>query len=193
MCQAIDDSEITCTMPTEVSVDSQVNLEMMTAAIKHTSLLGVINRKIGALKLKRTTLQELREVMDDLSQQLNDWWCTLPDFLKFDLRGPPPKLPPNVRFQHVAWHHFSYYESLVTIHSVLVHPWNAPTLAVKQDEKEELARLVATSTEIYLTATRKFILDYPQIKVTALCPKWYATDKHVGGLIILRKTYLTQL
>lgn len=182
--QGIDDSEITCMMPTELVVDSQVNLDLMTAAIRHARLSGLISRKYGALKSKRTTLQELRELIDDLSLQLNDWWQALPEILKSDMHNPPTNLPRNVHLQHIIWNHFAYYGSLVTIHSIAVHPWNTLMLTVEPHEKEELARLVATSTEVYVTATRNFINNFPRITINSLTPKWYA----LAFFLALRRT-----
>lgn len=186
--QGIDDSEITCMMPTELVVDSQVNLDLMTAAIRHARLSGLISRKFGALKSKRTTLQELRELIDDLSVQLNDWWQALPEILKCDPRNPPTNLPRNVHFQHILWNHFAYYGSLVTIHSIAVHPWNTLMLTVEPHEKEELARLVATSTEVYVTATRNFINNFPRVTINSLTPKWYVT----AVLLVLRENTVPQ-
>ncbi|KIW90829.1 uncharacterized protein Z519_08612 [Cladophialophora bantiana CBS 173.52] len=169
---SISDEDITCQLPNEAPADSRMNFELLLAAMTHSRLSGLISRRIGALKqAEEVSLQRISETIADLSQQLDDWWNGLPEFVKKDLNASAP-LPPNVLFLHVAYLHYAHYSSLVAIHSILVHPWNSIILKIESDQKEEFAALASASMDLYLKATRRFIHNLPQVDMNALTPKW---------------------
>lgn len=152
-----------------------MNLEMVTSIITHAQLSGRINKRIAALKASKPTLQDLSNTITELSCQLQSWWDAAPLFVKDDLRSwsqGSRTLPENVHFHHIIQHHYAYYASLVAIHSILVHPWNATVINIEPDQRQEYARLMANSTDIFVNATRKFILNLPQLEINALTPKW---------------------
>lgn len=150
-----------------------MNLVIIKAAKDHAKVSGHINQTIAALKLNKASLEELSHTIADLSRQLSDWWNSLPDWITKDLRSPSRNLPQYVHFQQIIYQHYAHYHSLVSIHSILVHPWNTATLRVEPDQKEQFARLVDASMEVYVNATRNFIHCLPQLDIDALTPKWY--------------------
>lgn len=152
--------------------DTEMNLAMIKSAIEHTKLSSSFNRKITDLKINQTDLKEVTNIIADMTQQLDAWWNNLPEFLKMDLRDSSRQTPRSVHFQSVLYHHYAYYGSITTIHALLVHPWNSTALKVEPHEREELARMMAHSREVYINATRKFVEYLPQLFVNALTPKW---------------------
>lgn len=182
-------------MPIEIPTDSRMNICIIRASLEHAKLSGQINQRIAILKLGKSSLQDLAETISDLSQQLNDWWDNLPDFIKDDLHSPSRVLPPNVHFHHVAYQHYAYYGSLVAIHSVLVHPWSLNALKIAPHQKNEFTSMKAASMEVYVNATRKFIHGLPQLDITTLTPKWCVlhSSAHIDCfLLLLQKILICQ-
>ncbi|KEF51074.1 uncharacterized protein A1O9_12856 [Exophiala aquamarina CBS 119918] len=169
---AIDDNDVTCQVPAEVPPSCRMNLANIRAANEHAKISGQINQRIATLKLRRSSLQDLNDTITDLSRQLNGWWDGLPSFIKDDLRSPSRILPPAVHFEQVVYHHYSYYSSIVAIHSILVHPWSTAAFQIAPHQTDEFARLKAASMEVYVNATRNFIHNLPHLAINALSPKW---------------------
>ena len=150
----------------------------MRSLVSHARLSGRITRTITSLKASKPTLETVASTIDNLCAQLEDWWESVPPYIKEDLEFSSPMtrpLPPNVHFYQVIFHHYSYYSSLSAIHSILVHPWNALTLALEPYEKERLSELVFNSTRIFVDATRKTLRSLPHLDVTFASPKWSVT------------------
>lgn len=151
-----------------------MSLETVTATIRHARLAGQIHKRIATIKAGRARLDDVTQTISDLSFQLQDWWDSLPTYAKQDLRSLGPQLPENVHIFQVIYLHYSYYASLVAIHSILVHPWNSSALKIDPHQKEEYSRLVASSLEVFADATRRLIHNLPHVDINALTPKWYA-------------------
>lgn len=152
--------------------DAETNLAHIRTAIEHAKLSSSFNRRIADLKTNQASLQEVASSIAEMTQQLDTWWDSLPDYMKLDLRNPSRQLPPSLDFQSVLYHHYAYYGSVVAIHAVLVHPWNSTALKILPHEREEFARMTAESGEVFINATRKFVQYLPQLNINPLSPKW---------------------
>jgi hypothetical protein len=95
--------------------------------------------------------------------------------MKFESISNSPagvSLPPNVHPYHLLYQLYAYYGSLIAIHSVLVHPWNAMVFKVDLSQKLELRKHVAHSTNIVVDASRKMIQNLRHINISPSTPKW---------------------
>ncbi|KAK6365711.1 hypothetical protein LTS17_011098 [Exophiala oligosperma] len=182
-----DDRDITCQIPIATG-DDEMQLAQMKSAIEHAKLSSDVSRRINDLKTSPAGLQEVANMISDMSQRLDAWWGNLPNFLKMDLGDRSHRLPPNINFQCVLYHHYAYYGTKVAIHAILVHPWNSTVLKVSEEEphqREELARMTAQSREVYIDATRKFVQYLPQLDINALTPKWLVVVYPLTALVNL--------
>jgi len=166
-------------MPSKVLEGSGVNLDIFVHSVKHAQISGRIAKKITALKASNHNLEDIVNTISSLDEEVRNWRDSLPPFMKWDSHGLLPdqsSLPPNVHPYHVCWQAFSYYGSLIAIHSVLVHPWNAMAFRVEPNQKQQLRRHVAHSTSVVVHASRKMVQNLRHITITASTPKWYVSS-----------------
>lgn len=142
-------------------------MQLLTSATRLSRLLGEVTRRYIQLRLRKPTLQEVSEMLDDFCSQRDRLWNELPAYVTQN-----SQLPTGVGEQHVLYQRLTHFGVLMRIHSILIHPWNAISINLQPKERDRHAALKAKSTSICIEAVRTFIRDLPQIGIDISSPKW---------------------
>lgn len=162
-------------MPKNIPIGDATTLELLLAALTHGQLSGEITKRMSAVKDGNLKVKELSDTIHDLTAKLQSWWETVPKYArecKYHLPDATISLPSNARLQHVIYQHYSYYGSLIAIHTAFVRPWNNVPLPSDPQERADFSDLMRTSAAIRIEATRDFIQKLPQLEISVASPKW---------------------
>ena len=168
--QSINDEDITCQYPSKVLDGSPLNLDIYVQSIDHARISGQIAKRINALKARTPSMDEVLRTVTELDIKLQKWRESQPHFLGLDPQEA--NLPPNIHPTHAYYKSYAYYGSLITIHSILVHPWNALAVKLEPGQKQNFMERIAHSTDIVVGASRKMIQNLRHITINAASPKW---------------------
>ncbi|EXJ56176.1 hypothetical protein A1O7_09107 [Cladophialophora yegresii CBS 114405] len=167
---SIEDKAITCELPSKVVDGSMVNLDLLVPAVRHTRILGDITEQFTALKASTPTLTEVRRTVDHLEHRLRGWHDSLPSKLRTG--ADYSDSPKDMDIVHVLYHHFAFWGTLITIHSILVHPWNVPKIQTKPIELLDFRRHSQNSTRKVVEASRAMIRALSHVSIDICSPKW---------------------
>ncbi|KAJ9616191.1 hypothetical protein H2204_013986 [Knufia peltigerae] len=169
---SIDDDDITCQLPTARPEGDSGNQDFFIACARKAQLFSLIYKRIRRLKNSTQSLQEVAATISELHNKVEGWYSSLPVSLKLD--AATGSFPSGTHPVHGLFLHFSYHASLMAIHSVLVHPWNAVPLDHSQNSKEDLQNQVLSSTRIVAEASRNIIRNLKHVRVGPAAPKTMA-------------------
>lgn len=158
-------------MPSRVVDGSTVNLDLLVSAVKHARIIGDITNQITDLKTSSPTLGEVVRAVDQLEQRLRHWHDSLPPGLRTD--ADYSALPENLDVAYVLYHQYAFWGSLTTMHSILVHPWNAPRMQTKPIELLDFRKHSRNSMSKVVDAARAIIRSLRHIRIDICSPKWY--------------------
>lgn len=147
-----------------------VNLDLLIPAVKHAQILGDIMNQLGALKASTPTLNEVVRTISNLEQKLRYWHDSLPPNLRTGTDYSD--FPESMDFVHVLYHHYAFWGSLVTIHSILVHPWNAPEIKTKPIELLDFRKHSRDSMTKVVEASRAMVRSLRHVPIDICSPKW---------------------
>ncbi|KAK6365277.1 hypothetical protein LTS17_011510 [Exophiala oligosperma] len=164
------DNSITCNLPSRVVDGSTVNLDLLVSAVKHARIIGDITNQITDLKTSSPTLGEVVRAVDQLEQRLRHWHDSLPPGLRTD--ADYSALPENLDVAYVLYHQYAFWGSLTTMHSILVHPWNAPRMQTKPIELLDFRKHSRNSMSKVVDAARAIIRSLRHIRIDICSPKW---------------------
>ncbi|EXJ71827.1 uncharacterized protein A1O5_04328 [Cladophialophora psammophila CBS 110553] len=180
---AIDDDDISTPIPTSVPEGSTINPHFFQHVIRHAQISSEISKRLYTVKAKRQTPHETLLVVKDLEARLHKWRESLPSCFQ---SSPPFKnldLPPNTHLFHVIYLHFSYYGSLITIHTAFCYPWSRPSTGDNRGPNLQAQR--QQSLEVVADASRKIIVATQRLEVSAASPVWLTFYYPLTGLINL--------
>lgn len=109
----------------------------------------------------------------EMDQLLEEWAKTLPPHLHPQSTIKPTKLPTRVHLHHVMYLKYSYYGSILAIHTIFTYPWTSAI--IRTDQSPAFRDQVALSTKAVVEASRSIILTTKYIDVDASSPVWLVT------------------
>ena len=149
---------------------STINIQIFTYTINLMRISSTIFKKLSAIKTLSQTPDEVIRVLSDLHWQIQGWKDTLPPNIRPDAPIDPTQLPPGYHLYHLIFLHYSYYGSLMAIHSLYAYPWNSSIIGSSQISS--VSEQIATSSSIIIAASRNIILATKYIDINASLPGW---------------------
>ncbi|KAK5044365.1 hypothetical protein LTR84_011315 [Exophiala bonariae] len=167
---SIDDNVITCHLPSKTVDGSMVDLDLFVPWIKHAQVSGHITKQITALKASTPTLDEVVRTIAHLERGLREWHDSLPSVLRIetDYSDIPQGLDPT----YVFYMQYAFLGGLITIHSLLAHPWNAPAIQMQPGEVPKFGDHTAQSMTIIVDASRQIIRILQHVTIDVCSPRW---------------------
>ncbi|KAH8812891.1 fungal-specific transcription factor domain-containing protein [Xylogone sp. PMI_703] len=179
----IDDDDISCKIPKRLFPGSNINLDFCTLAAKHALISSQIGKRCSTVAAYRQTPEQVVQTACELDKQLREWQNLHPPAIRPGSIFRSPKLPSGFEMIHVLYLHFSYYGSLIGIHSIFTYPWSG---MLGRDKSPAIRDQINTSIEIVAEASRSIILMTKFINdIYAWTPTWMAFYYPVLGLINL--------
>lgn len=146
-------------LPNDLPSGETPLLHMITSSVQRARLYGQLNAKVTMLRYKKTELSEISEVVTNFSGQLQALWDTLPPWATQSELPPHPSAQPllaQITLETIFYQQYSHYVTLLRIHSLLIHPWNAIPVNIEPGERDQY-NTHQNSTHISIEATRKFV------------------------------------
>lgn len=144
-------------------------MDFCTMAIKHAKISSQISRQLGTVRAYRQSHEDIVQVACNLSEQLEDWRHQLPPYLQPRAVVNQSELPPNLNVYHAIYLHYSYWGSLISLHSTFTYPWSG---MFSRDQSQSFRNQVRLSTEIVAETSRNIILATRYIHHDAGSPVW---------------------
>ena len=180
---ATEDDDISCQIPTVPPVGSNNHVEFCTHAFKHAQISSQIGKQLSTLRSYSLPPEEIIRLAGHFDAQLREWCDALPACMRPGSDINPAEFPPKLHIYHVIYLHYSYYGSLMAIHSIFTYPWSG---MFGRDRALALRNQVKISTKIVAEASRNIILATKYIDdINAWTPVWLAFYYPVLGLINL--------
>lgn len=168
---AIDDEDISCHIPTVALFGSSNKVEWSTYMIKHAQISSRIGKRFSTVQAYRQTPEQVVQVAAELDQELREWKDTLPPHLRPGSTINLSNLPVGMKMDHVLYLHYSYFGSLIGIHSTFTYPWSG--IMFGRGRTKVLSNQVAISIEIVAEASRNIILATKYINdIYSSTPVW---------------------
>jgi hypothetical protein len=147
------------------------SLDVVQFAGKHAQITGHIINRTSALRTSMPTLDEVLSAIHDLDTLLDQWYKAVPpDFRQ--ACSNEHTTPERVYQDHVHYVAYAYHGSRMAIHSILVHPWNAPRPNVEPARRQKFRDHVARSSESLVSAAREILQRLRHLDINAASPKW---------------------
>ncbi|CZR52478.1 uncharacterized protein PAC_02355 [Phialocephala subalpina] len=165
----INDDTITCGIPSVAGESGTINTQIFTHIIKLCRISSTIVRQITAMKTLSQTPEEVISVISKLHSQLTAWRDALPSSIQPDTPIDPSQLPLGYHLHHLMFLHYTYYGSVMLLHSTFAYPWNS---SIDSSQNSNVSGQIATSTNIIITAARNMILATRYTNINASLPGW---------------------
>lgn len=178
-------------IPSEVPLDSNMDLDLVTLAVHHAKICSRISREILSTQARKLSAYELHTVVKDLDQQLKSLLDEFSPSLRIaTLAQPSEEVYPVSRRIHALYLHFSIYGSLMAIHSHFFHPWQSSRF-LNHDADTILDAQIAFSSNTVAEAARKILLALRTVTTNVSTPTWLAVSypiyAHLSLFIYLLK------
>jgi len=122
------------------------------------------------MKTLSQTPEEVINVISKLHSQLTAWRDELHSSIQPDTPIDPSQLPLGYHLHHLMFLHYTYYGSVMLLHSTFAYPWNC---FIGSNQDLNAIKQVSTSTNILITAARNMILMIRHTSINASLPGWY--------------------
>lgn len=146
-----------------------MKLELLLSWIKHAQVSGNITERLTALRESSPPLNDVLRTVVELEHAVYAWHASLPLALRSDVGHSHMQEP--VDPAHLLEIHSRSLQSLLTIHSILCHPWNAPAIQMEPEDLPEFEKYSAKSMHTIVEASRQIINKLRYINVDVCCPK----------------------
>lgn len=167
--KSIDDDDVTCRLPTNSRGGSHATLEYFIGAATHAQISARVMRKLKRLRKSTPSFREVVNAISELNLAIEQWYSSLHPSVRMDPTNLT--LPTDIHPSKALFLYYSYHASLIALHLVLVHPWNAVPIHSGEYEKDEIRRHVLNCTEIVVEAARNIIRGLQHVTVTPLSSK----------------------
>ncbi|EXJ75077.1 uncharacterized protein A1O5_01773 [Cladophialophora psammophila CBS 110553] len=167
----IDDNAITCPLPTQHPGDSWSQHATIIAMAKHARILASVIKTLNVIRASRSMSATTFTMIQELDDRLREWRSGFPSFVQMDPLPAGVALPKGVHQEHCLYLVYSYYATLIQIHSIVMSPWNA----VYQDSATldpSLRPQIFRSASIVAEASRKIIAQLRHMTVGLGTLKW---------------------
>jgi hypothetical protein len=168
--KCIDDDDISCQIPTTKVPGSRMNIEFLTACVKHAQIASRVSKRLATVKAYTQTPRELVQTVSEMDSLLEDWRKSLPDHLQPSHPIKHSNIPEGLLMCHVLYIRYAYYGSLLAIHTIFTYPWT--TAIITTDHSTAFRDQVALSTDTVVGASRNIILTTKYIDVDNSSPVW---------------------
>lgn len=146
-----------------------VQLELLLPWIKHAQVSGNIMERITSLKESRPPLSEVLRTIVELEHTVHEWHASLPLALRTEIEHSDMQEAGDPA--HVLDIHFRSLQSLMAIHSILCHSWNAPAIQLEPEDLPEFEKHSTKSMHTVVEASRQIIRKLRYVNVDVCCPK----------------------
>jgi hypothetical protein len=165
----VDDKVITCDVPSKAVEGSTVKLDLVLPWIKHGQATSIITDRLTTLRESRPPLDEVIRTVVELEQIVQEWHVSLPSTLRSENRDSHTQEPvDSVHFLDI---HFKSLQSIMAIHSILCHSWDAPAIQMELKDLPEFEKYSAKSLSTTIEASRQVIRKLRYINIDVCCPK----------------------
>ncbi|KAM5358167.1 hypothetical protein ACJZ2D_015530 [Fusarium nematophilum] len=151
----IDDDTITCPLPAQTSGESWGQHAAATGMVKHAQILSSVIRSLNAIRSSRSMSDETFALVQRSDRRLHEWRNSLPRFIQFGML-PGAGLPKGVTSEHCLLLEYSYYTTLIQIHSIVMAPWSK-VYQEKPTANPSHQAQIFKSASIVAEASRKII------------------------------------
>jgi hypothetical protein len=167
--KSIDDDEITCPLPADLTGGNSTGVECFVAVASHAQISGKITMQLRRFKRTNSAFEQIMTDISKLQSALELWYSTLPPCLRMK---PNEDIPPqNVHPDKILYIHLAYNASLIELHSILVHPWNSHSLQFDTQEQQAVSKQVLESADIVAEASRNIVHYLKFIRISPSSPK----------------------
>lgn len=167
----IDDDEISCQVPVSICSGSTIDIDGVTAAIRHAQISSRISKQLLSIKAFQQSPEALLDAMKGLDSQLRVWKASLPERLKPEeivtsLNQSNRKIPLSSLLISYA-----YWGTLIKIHTVIAYPW-IRTVLFRDLESETLQKQEHSSSEVIHQAARNILILARTFEIRADSSQW---------------------
>ncbi|EEU33631.1 uncharacterized protein NECHADRAFT_89306 [Fusarium vanettenii 77-13-4] len=141
-----------------------------TGMIKHARILSSVIRTLNVIRSSSSMSEETFAMVQRLDSRLQDWRNSLPRFIQFGML-PGAGLPKGVTSEQCLLLEYSYYTTLIQIHSIIMAPWSKVYQEKPTTNPSHQAHILK-SASIVAEASRKIISQLRYITVSPDTPKW---------------------
>jgi len=168
--KASDDDDISCHIPTAVPAGNSNNIEFCTHIIKHAQLSSRIGKHFSTVQAYHQKPDQIMEIAGELDRQLREWKDAVPEEMRPGGIIDCTEIPQSLHVAHLVFLHYSYFGSLIAIHSTFTYPWSS---ILGRERNEALRKQVKVSTGVVAEASRNIILATKYINdIHASTPCW---------------------
>jgi len=125
--------------------------------------------RIASLKESHPLLSEVLRTIDELEHTVHEWHASLPLTLRTEIEHP--HMQEVMDPAHVLDIHFRSLQSLMAIHSILCHSWNALAIQLEPGDLPEFKKHLAKSMHTIVEASRQIIRKLHHVNIDVCCPK----------------------
>ncbi|KAJ9612953.1 hypothetical protein H2200_002894 [Cladophialophora chaetospira] len=184
LAMAIDDDEIGCQIPTDICLGSTIDIEGVTAIVRHAQLSSRISKQLLSVKAFRQTPQTLLDAVIDLDAKLRAWKEALPErFRPEETMTSSNQAKPE---KSLPWLliNYAYYGTLIKVHTILAYPWIRSILFVN-DRSNTMQEQIQTSSNVIHLSSRNILLLARSLEIRADSSQWGAFYYPMLGVINL--------
>ena len=171
-CQAIDDDDISCQIPVSICPGSTIDIQAFTAVIRHARISSRISKTLLSVKAFQQPPNTLLETALELHQHLQHWRSSLPaamqpgDHVRTLQVSPYTKLLPSILI------HYSYYGSLMAIHTIFAYPCISATLFGHDCGGSKIQNQIKSSSKTIAGAAANIILIARSLEINSASTLW---------------------
>lgn len=151
--------------------------------IKHARISACVSKDLTSIKASQNSAEELARRAQKLEARLNAWYEQIDPGLKPQSLHLNKARSSGICGNHGIYLQFSYYGTLIAIHSIFAYPWNrmgGDDSNVSPEQKER-------SMNTMVDASRRIVLATKSISSQVPSPAWY--DIHPPPLGFRTVTY----
>lgn len=181
LCQAIDDDDISCEIPTEICPGSTIDVEACTGLIRHAKISSQVSKNLTSVKAFQQSPSDFLGAAMTLDAQLREWRESLPGALRPADKLRAFQMPSSARSFSIIHAHYAYYGTLIAIHTMIAYPWIRST--VFDQERNAVAHdQIVSSSNTVADAARNIIVIARSLGIDGASIQWWATLRSVAGL-----------
>jgi hypothetical protein len=159
-------------LPIETPAEHGVEVDFLIAAAKYAQISGRMLKKMRRLRKSSPTFQEMVDFTSELTQDLEDWYSSIPSGIKINkIDLDTVVLPTATNVNKALFLYNAYQATLIVLHSVLVRPWNLLPGFSGGHERGRVRKNVLHSTKIVAEAARHMVRCLPHVTVDPSSPK----------------------
>lgn len=152
-----------------MAFESSIDFTAFISIIKHAQICSSILKQLSSAQAFHQSAEKAISTVSKLGRRLEQWRESLPKSLQ-------PGIPINScnidlsSKNHIAFLHYLYYGSLISLHGNFAYPWICDTFDAKRSQV--FIDQIARSTSIVAEASRNIILLSRHVEVDITFPTW---------------------